>query len=101
MVRPAKKVSERALPSGLRDGITLGDYVFMGESVTNIAYNPFHGVSSITSLTVRATSVPTLGGFLCVSATFNGTIYVPAESLEDYKAASNWNTYSDRLAAIP
>lgn len=75
--------------------------VDIGESVTSIAYNPFHGVSSITSLTVRATSVPTLGGILCVSATFNGTIYVPAESLEDYKAAANWSTYSEKFAAIP
>ena len=75
--------------------------VDLGASVTSIGYNPFHGVSSITSLTVRATSVPTLGGILCVSGSFNGTIYVPAESLDDYKAATNWSTYSERFSAIP
>lgn len=72
-----------------------------GASVTSIAYNPFHGVSSITSLIVRATSVPTLGGILCVSGSFNGTIYVPAASVDDYKAATNWSTYADKIEAIP
>ena len=75
--------------------------VDFGASVTSIAYNPFHGVSSITSLIVRATSVPTLGGILCVSGSFNGTIYVPAASVDDYKAATNWSTYADKIVAIP
>ena len=74
--------------------------VDLGASVTSIAYNPFHGVSSITSLVVRATSVPTLGGILCVSGSFNGTIYVPAASVDDYKAAANWSTYSAKITAI-
>ena len=74
--------------------------VDLGASVTSIAYNPFHGVSSITSLVVRATSVPTLGGILCVSGSFHGTIYVPAASVDDYKAAANWSTYSAKITAI-
>lgn len=74
--------------------------VDLGASVASIAYNPFHGVASITSLTIRATSVPTLGGILCVSGSFNGTIYVPAASVEDYKAAANWSTYAERITAI-
>lgn len=68
-------------------------------SVTSIGNYVFNGCSSLTSITVEATTPPTLG----INA-FNGTnncpIYVPAESVEAYKAATNWSTYADRIQPI-
>lgn len=61
----------------------------------------FVGCSSLKSVTIEATTPPTLG-----TGVFSGThadlvIYVPAESVEAYKAATNWSTYADKIQAIP
>ena len=70
------------------------------DSVTNIGKYALYYCSKLTSVTVEATTPPTLG-----TNAFNGTnncpILVPAESVEAYKAATNWSTYADRIQAIP
>lgn len=67
--------------------------------VTNIGDQVFYGCSGLTSVTVNAVNPPTLG-----SSAFYYTndcpIYVPAESVEAYKAVSGWNTYASRIQAI-
>lgn len=70
-------------------------------SVTNINYYAFQRCGRLTSVTVKATTPPTLG-----SNVFSGTpsslvIYVPAESVDAYKAASGWSNYADKIQAIP
>ena len=55
----------------------------------------------LTSVTLEATTPPTLG-----TTVFNGThadlvIYVPAGSVEAYKSATNWSTYASKIQAIP
>lgn len=70
-------------------------------SVTKVEVNAFYDCSNLTSVTVKATTPPTLG-----SDVFSGThsslvIYVPAESVDAYKAASGWSTYADKIQAIP
>lgn len=60
--------------------------------------------SKTTNLTVLATTPPTLGSNVFqyrdgTNATLN--IYVPAESVEAYKAASGWSTYASQIQAIP
>ena len=69
-------------------------------SVTSIGQNAFSGCSGLTSVTVRAATPPTLP-----SGGFNGTpsslvIYVPAESVDAYKAASGWSTYANQIQEI-
>ena len=68
-------------------------------SVTSIGYTAFDSCSSLTSVTVEATTPPTLGRYV-----FNGTnncpIYVPSQSVNAYKSASGWSTYSSRIQAI-
>lgn len=92
---------------GLSDGF--GDSTFgnctslinvtIGSGVTSID-NAFQGCTSLTSVTIKAITPPTLD-----SSAFNNTnncpIYVPAASLNTYKSASGWNTYTDRIQAIP
>ena len=68
-------------------------------SVTTIGVNAFYSCSSLTSITVNAATPPTLGS--SVFTWSNCPIYVPSESVETYKSASNWNEYADRIQAIP
>ena len=96
------------LPSSL---ISIGAYVFyrcpylnnitIPSGVTNIGNSTFNGCSSLSSVTVEATTPPSLG-----SSVFDGTsqslvIYVPAGSVETYKTTSGWSTYADKIQAIP
>ena len=52
------------------------------------------------SVTVNATTPPTLGES-ALDYTNNCPIYVPAASVDVYKAASGWSTYASRIQAIP
>lgn len=67
-------------------------------TLTRIDETVFDGCSGLTSVTVNATTPPTLYG-----SAFGGSypIYVPAESVDAYKAANNWSTYASRIEAIP
>lgn len=75
------------------------------ENVTVIGDNAFSTNPSLTSVTVRSTTPPTLGYGVFNQSTgvpaAGLTIYVPAESVEAYKAAANWSTYASRIQAIP
>jgi hypothetical protein len=66
--------------------------------VTNIGYECCYSCNTLNSITVRATTPPTLGGS-AFSNTNNCPIYVPAESVEAYK--TSWSTYASRIQAIP
>ena len=90
--------------------VTLGNQVFygnnnlstvdLGSGVTSIGNDCFRGCTSLTSLTVRATVVPSLNTTLSSYGAFNPTIYVPAASVEDYKAASVWSNYAGNIHSI-
>ena len=74
--------------------------VDLGPNIKYIYNRSFYNCSSLTSFTCRATTPPSLG-----AAAFNGTpanlvIYVPAESVDAYKAAKNWSTYADKIQTI-
>lgn len=74
--------------------------VTIGDKITSIDNNAFEYCDKLTSFTCLATTPPTLG-----SGSFGNTnncpIYVPAESVETYKAANGWSTYASRIQAIP
>ena len=77
--------------------------VDLGPNVTSIATNTFSIYSSsLTSFTCRATTPPTLGSnvFGWSGAPANLVIYVPAESVDAYKAASGWSEFADKIQAI-
>ena len=65
-------------------------------SITTLGNNNY-GNNSLTTITCYATTPPT------VQSTFLSyveNIYVPAESVETYKAASIWSNYADKISAI-
>lgn len=73
--------------------------VTIGNGVTSIGQEVFRYCTALTSITVVATTPPTLGSGAFTS-TNNCPIYVPAASVETYKAASGWSTYASRIQAI-
>ena len=74
--------------------------VTIGNSVTEIGARAFHSCSKLTSVTIQATIPPTLGGTSAFTNTNNCPIYVPAESVDAYKTATNWSSLSDRIQPI-
>ena len=69
-------------------------------SVTSIGNYAFKYCSGLTSITIQATTPPTLGSS-AFSSTNDCPIYVPAESVDTYKTATNWSSYASRIQAIP
>lgn len=68
-------------------------------SVTSIGEYAFFYCNSLTSVTIEAPTPPTLG-INAFEDTNDCPIYVPAESVETYKAASGWSSYASRIQAI-
>ena len=68
--------------------------------VTKIENASIRSCNSIEKITILATTPPTLGKSNFTN-TNNCPIYVPAQSVEAYKAASGWSTFTDRIQAIP
>lgn len=67
-------------------------------NVTSIGQGAFSGCNSLTSITCEAITPPTLGSSNNRSSVT--AVYVPAESVEAYKTATNWSYYSDKIQAI-
>ena len=73
--------------------------VTIGNGVTSIMNDAFNHCSSLTSVTINATTPPSLGSSAFTN-TNNCPIYVPAESVDAYKAATNWSELADRIQPI-
>lgn len=75
----------------------------IGAECTSIGSNIFNAGSGVTNLFVLATTPPTLSGRFKGSSGMSGVshIYVPADSVADYKSANNWNIYESIIEAIP
>lgn len=94
------------------DGVTsIGQYSFygctslksvtIGKGIRRIDDNVFVQCAKVTSLTVQASTPPTIKSYT-LSGLSNGElkIYVPASSLDAYKAATNWSAKADQIRAI-
>lgn len=68
--------------------------------VVSVGDSAFEGCSGLSSIVFNSVTPPTLGDSYVFKDTNNCPIYVPAGSVDDYKAAENWSTYSDRIFAI-
>lgn len=93
------------------NGVTsIGQYAFknctdltsvtIGDGVTSIRQYAFQSCTGLTSVTIQATTPPTLGNNALLKTNANLVIYVPAESVEAYKAASGWSSFASRIQAI-
>lgn len=68
--------------------------ITLPETVTEIASNGISYVPKLNSLTVLAKTPPTLGGSINGNGGgYTAPIYVPAASVDLYKAATNWSNY--------
>lgn len=91
----------------------IGQYAFYGckilsditipSSVTIIDSNAFgfQNDSVFVNLTVLASTPPSADASSISGLSPNFAIYVPAASVDAYKAASGWSTYADKIQAIP
>ena len=70
-------------------------------SVTSIYHQVFLECRSLTSVKVKSTTPPTLGSDVFYNTNANLVIYVPATSVDAYKAANNWSTYASKIQEIP
>ena len=73
--------------SGLTGGLTIP------KSVMRIDYNAFYGCCNIDEIIMLNKVPPTLGTNVFCTTNPNFVIYVPNESLNDYKTANNWRNY--------
>lgn len=74
--------------------------VTIGSGVTELSHMAFDVCLSLTTVTCKATTPPTLDDEIFSNSTITA-IYVPAASVNAYKAAAYWSTYSAQITAIP
>ncbi|MBR4379859.1 MAG: leucine-rich repeat domain-containing protein [Bacteroidaceae bacterium] len=70
--------------------------------VISIGSGAFYGFSSLTRITCLAVNPPTYDNVFLENFgnSYSGTIYVPAASVEAYKAADGWKDYASQIQAI-
>ena len=81
--------------------------VTIGDSVTTIGYNAFYSCNNLTSVYCKATTPPSLDDYVFKywdesaqeDVNIGCAIYVPAESVEEYKAAAYWSEYAADILA--
>ena len=71
--------------------------VTIPDSVTSIGDSAFYYCSSLTSVYCKATTPPAGGSSMFSYNASGRKIYVPMESVEAYKSASYWSSYSDYI----
>lgn len=73
---------------------------FLNTTIEEIGANAFSDCLELKELTICSITPPVLRtGALDTGG--NLTVYVPAESVEAYKAANDWKGYADKIQAIP
>ncbi len=69
--------------------------VTIPENVTNIGSYAFSGTMNLSTVYCKATTPPTYGGNVFQQEVSDITIYVPMDSIEDYKTAIGWKSYAE------
>ena len=72
--------------------------VTIGESVTRIEDNAFRNCLDLSYITCKAITPPTLGAGNNLATVID--VYVPAESVDLYKNATNWSYYARKIQPI-
>lgn len=82
-------------------GCTLLASISIPYGITTIDTGAFADCTLLASVTVQSVTPPSLGSGVFSGTSQNLVIYVPAESVDTYKAASGWSSYASRIQAIP
>ena len=69
-------------------------------SVTSIGSSAFYKCTGLTSMTVEATNPPYYSSTYNIVSNYNIPLYVPAASVDAYKAADEWKKFTN-IQAIP
>ena len=95
-------VTDLVIPEGVTEiktdafrGATCLTSLTLPNSVTTIGYSAFSGCSNLNEAIMLGVNPPIIGRNAFANSNF--TIYVPYESLNDYKTATNWSDYEDRI----
>lgn len=75
--------------------------VIIPSTVTTIEGECFAHCYNVQYVMVKAIVPPVLNGNYAFYNTNNAPIYVPAQSVNDYKSANRWSNYASRIQAIP
>lgn len=75
--------------------------IILPETTTSLNSKGFQYCTSISNITIKATTPPTFGSQLFFNANRRPNIYVPSESVDAYKAAAGWLDYADKIQAMP
>ena len=94
---------ERMIPqffNAYKDGNGYIKEIILPSTIKSIPTETLYYTTNMVSVTILATTPPTIGSRV-LSDTNNCPIYVPAESVDAYKAASVWSSLASRIQAIP
>lgn len=83
--------------SAFRDWRENNQPLLIPNSVTSIGNDAFMYWLLVPYVEMRAITPPTLGNSNAFGAQNNAPIYVPDESVDDYKTATNWNSLESRI----
>lgn len=75
--------------------------IILPSTIERISEETLYYTYNMVSITILATTPPTLANTSSFTVTNNCPIYVPAESVYAYKTATNWSALADRISAIP
>ncbi len=70
------------------------------DSITSIGQYAFKGWQLVSYVEIQAITPPTLSGSSAFDGQNNAPIYVPDESVDDYKEATQWVDLADRIFPI-
>ena len=71
--------------------------IVIPKGVTNIGYSAFNVCGNLESLYCQPSIPPILSTFDNLGISMKTTIYVPTESVEQYKSAIGWNQYASQI----
>ena len=74
--------------------------VELPRSLSKISYSVFVYCEKLQTVKINSLTPPTAGTVIFSNCDNLQTIYVPAESVDKYKAASGWSDYADKIQAI-
>lgn len=73
--------------------------IILGENLQKIEARAFYGCTALTTMTILATTPPTLANTSAIS-TATTTIYIPAGTLSAYQTATNWSSFADKFVEL-